>query len=486
MKQSSGLCAPHIGILLVLVISLAGATAQAGGYTFPENGTKAVGRGGAYGLGGVGPEALYFNPALLSRLRGYQLTLDLNLANQTTAFQRAPEGEGEDRVTFPEIRNRKNALPCCSVFPAPMLFASADFGIKDFAVAAGVYGPSAYGTNAYPENGPQRFILTEADIIQVYYSLAAAYHREGWRVGGTLQLTHLSVDLTTTASAGSSSRVVDSEDPSNDAYTTLNVDDIQPTGILGVAYDFSPALSVGLSYKLPVSFEQTGPARVDFASPAFAETISLDSGDATFRTNEADLLRGGARYAYIDGLGREVFDVELTGTYEFWSRQDKFEIELPDLVLNFNPNNPIYQPVEPVDVPKKWKDSWSLRLGGDFNATPWLSVRLGGFYETSPIPESTTHLDFISFDRWGGSLGATVLVDDFEVDLGYLYTLNATREVDNGELRIIAPLVNNGGQGEKAINNGTYEADLHVLSLGVTWRFGAGERNLQTPRVAPR
>lgn len=482
MKQCRGLCAPSLGVLLVVGISLACATAAAGGYTFPENGSKAVGRGGAYGLGGVGPEALYFNPALLSRLRGYQLTLDLNLVNQSASFQRAPEGEGEDRVTFPEVSNQKGDLPCCSSFLAPMFFASADFGLKDFTAAIGIYGPSAYGTNVYPMDGPQRFVLIESNLLQVYYSLAAAYHWQGLRVGGTLQLTHLTVDLTTTASGAFSARAADDEDPSQDIYTTLEVSDVQPTGIVGVAYDISPALSVGLSYKLPVSFEQTGTAKLQINNEALAEVTSLDDGEAVFRTNEADVLRGGVRYAYIDALSREIFDVELTGTYEFWSRQDQFEIELPDLVLSFNPNNPTYVPIETLEVPKKWKDSWSLRLGGDFNAAPWLSVRLGGFYESSPIPESTTHMDFFSFDRWGGALGATVLLGDVELDLGYLYLLNETRRVDNGELRIIAPQA--GGQGDKVVNNGTYDADIHLLSLGLTWRFGAGERNLQTPRVA--
>ena len=45
--------------------------AAAGGFTFPENTTKGVGRGGAYMLGATGPEVIYLNPALLTRLDVY-------------------------------------------------------------------------------------------------------------------------------------------------------------------------------------------------------------------------------------------------------------------------------------------------------------------------------------------------------------------------------------------------------------------------------
>jgi long-chain fatty acid transport protein len=467
------------GCWLAASLALCASSAWAGGFTFPENGTRAVGRGGAYGLGGVGPEVLAFNPAMLSRLRGHQLTLDLNLIDMNTSFVRAPEGEGEDRVVYPEVNNDAEELPA-GFFPAPMLFFSSDLGLEDFTLAAGVYGPSAYGHNIYPEGGPQRFVLIESRLLQVYYSLAAAYHWEGLRVGGVFQLSTLSINLRTTASNGATVTAVDSENPTNDAYTRIKVTDLQPTGIVGVAYDISPSWTVGLSYKLPISWEGTGEAEVEFANEAFGMVTSLDDGEATFKTTEADVLRGGVRYAHLE-CGEEIFDLELTATWEFWSRQESFQITLPDLVLDFG-GDPIRTPVEPITVPKRWEDTLSLRLGGDWNLTPWLGVRAGGFYESATVPEATTHMDFFAYSRFGGGLGATILLGGgAELDLGYLYFATEEREVDEGELKIIAPLA--GGEGAKAVNNGRYSADLHLLSVGLTWRFGGPERDLRAPRA---
>jgi long-subunit fatty acid transport protein len=138
--------------------------------------------------------------------------------------------------------------------------------------------------------------------------------------------------------------------------------------------------------------------------------------------------------------------------------------------------------VEPITVPKRWEDTLSLRLGGDWNLTPWLGVRAGGFYESATVPEATTHMDFFAYSRFGGGLGATILLGGgAELDLGYLYFATEEREVDEGELKIIAPLA--GGEGAKAVNNGRYSADLHLLSVGLTWRFGGPERDLRAPRA---
>jgi long-chain fatty acid transport protein len=458
---------PHplraLGATLALTLGLAAFAqeAHANGFTFPENGSKAVARGGAYGMNPAGPEALYFNPALLSKLKGYRLTLDLNLVNMNNTFQRAPETKQDGTVvTFDEVSDDPDAQPFLGVFPAPMLFASADFGLEDFTFALGAYGPSAFGTNAYPEDGPQRYMLIRSDLLQIYYSGAAAYQWNGLRVGATFQMAHLMTKIKTVSSstpAGSGN-----EDPKDDSIAELDVTDLQPTGILGISYDISPALTVGLSYKLPAKFKMSGPATITFGeNAAFLNLKAKEGADATFETDEADVFRLGARYAHLDGA-QELFDVELTATYERWSRLERFRFQLPPL----EGETPGEIPLDPVVLPKEWEDTFSVRLGGGAQLTPWLRGNLGVFYESGASPTSTTHLDFLAFDRFGGGLGATFLLGDFDVDVAYAYFQGADRTVTDGKVKLIAPL---DAAGDKVVNNGDYSSHLHLFSFGFTY-----------------
>ena len=47
-------------------------TAYAGGFDLPDNGARAVGRGGSYVVGVSDPTAIYYNPGALSKQRGTQ------------------------------------------------------------------------------------------------------------------------------------------------------------------------------------------------------------------------------------------------------------------------------------------------------------------------------------------------------------------------------------------------------------------------------
>jgi long-chain fatty acid transport protein len=58
---------------------------------YPDNGARALGRGGAFVAKADDPTALYYNPAGLGLLGGTNLLLSVNLVDVTHSFQRAPD-----------------------------------------------------------------------------------------------------------------------------------------------------------------------------------------------------------------------------------------------------------------------------------------------------------------------------------------------------------------------------------------------------------
>ena len=138
-------------------------TAHAGGFDLPDNGARAVGRGGSYVVGVSDPTAIYYNPGALSKQRGTQFLYNHNLTFHDTRFQRSPLSDvwGDDAGTeFPEARNDEK------VFPLGLFAAlTSDFGLENWQFGLGVFGPPAIGKHAYPSYGPQSFMVTNMDVL---------------------------------------------------------------------------------------------------------------------------------------------------------------------------------------------------------------------------------------------------------------------------------------------------------------------------------
>ncbi len=141
----------------------------AGGFDFPDNGTVALGRAGAFSVKADDPTAIYYNPAGLANLRGWKLLIDSNLAFKHVSFTRA----AENGTTFPTISNKLQP------FPGPMLVVTTNFGLPNWTFALGLYGPSAVGKTQYPDDmdlkypevAPQKFELVSMDILMAFYTL---------------------------------------------------------------------------------------------------------------------------------------------------------------------------------------------------------------------------------------------------------------------------------------------------------------------------
>ncbi len=157
--------------LPALTTLLLPATALAGGFEVGDNGARALGRGGAYVAGAKDLTAIQYNPALLAKLRGTRFQYSHNLVWHDTSYQRASLDENIWGTTqdFERVEESENMFPL-----GAMGMVSSDFGLDNWTFALGVYGPPSVGKQRYPDYGPQSFMLTEINVLLVYYSLAAA------------------------------------------------------------------------------------------------------------------------------------------------------------------------------------------------------------------------------------------------------------------------------------------------------------------------
>jgi len=499
------------------------ATVFASGFEVPDNGTRSLGRGGAYAASVDEPTAIYYNPAALTRIRRTAVTANLTLFSERHAFERESfeyyDGTIESELTRRQI-DFDRVESETGWFPAPMLFAASNFGLENWTFGAAAYGPSSHGRTDWPDmqlrppdwsgdqqdyyepgrgepitrDGGNAYMELGHDLLLVYPSLAAAYHIENLNlsVGLTAQLALLWVDYDVGVDGLFGTGSVNQESRERaDLYSTTKLDTfgMTVTGILGVLWEPTDRIAIGASYRPRHRIRTEGTIEVGYPQSLLSNNPQIDDDTAYMTTWMPDVVRLGAVYTHRDGSNREIFDVEANLVYEGWHVAEGFEVELNGR-LSDDAGATNNQALPDLFLERNWQDTFSVRLGSDLsmlrNAETGngLVLRLGGYYERSAQPEEWTNLDFMPFDRLAGTLGASYHIGAMSIDAAYAYVASPSRTVTDGEYELLVPLwVCNDPPDEATaeacegvtdgpghpVNNGRYETGFQMISLGLTW-----------------
>jgi long-subunit fatty acid transport protein len=495
----------HAAIALLFVGIAAAGTAHAGGMEFNENSAAILGRDGAFTAKGDHPMAIHYNPGALIRLDGHHAYLGFNLSDLDLTFTRS--GLEEEELLAPlgpyESATVTNEA---GTFVAPSLAWA--YGGGRWAVAAGVYGPSAMGNRTFKEGGPQRFMLTEAETLLGYGTVSGAM-MVSRKVGVGLSLQYVTmpkarfgidvdggIRLSPAASTiiprhQENSFTFPNEPNPHITHTDLDVSDLAGfTAIAGLHFKLSKSFEVGVSSRLlPVDIDASGTMKLS-AGPGLQDL--MDNGkvavvsagcqgvdDACATEDGASLrfrlppwVRLGARWIDRDEDGDENYDIEVDIVYERWSVLENYEISFDGKLKAFNR----LEPLNDVIIPKNWNDTWAVRVGSTMHPVGnWLAIRAGAHFETAAVPEEMTNLDFLGFDRLGGTLGMGMLVAGVQFDLAYQIVWQPDREVTNSEVLVQRPL--DPVDEQIAAGNGTYESTFHTVALSMGYAWGAEDED---------
>lgn len=498
------------GIVSICMALLVGtpATSFAGGFEIPDNGTRAMGRGGAYAAAVDEPSAVYFNPAALSLIDGVAATVNANLWFYDSTFQRSPfttelYAGREVTYSFEAVENYD------SFFPAPMLFASYDFGLDDWGFGLGVYGPSAIGSRTF--GGPDLeelsrvpvtdestrdwghgYLIERSDILLIFPSLAVAYDFGPVQLGLTLQLAYMSTFFISGADGGGSFYAADNADETPSIYsrTTLDMSTLAPTGIIGVRAQPIEELTLSLSYRPRIEFEADGTVAVEFPT-SLADQLSLTDEAATLFMTLPDVIRFGVLWTFFSG-DSEIADIELDLVFETWSLTEAFTVDVQgqlDVAMANQLRN-----LPQIVIPKNYDDTLSIRLGGDVHVTEDLILRAGVYYEggvsdffnQGTAPLGFTNIDFTPFQRTAISIGAGYTIEAWSIDLALMHVFSPEVVETNGQVPILFPLwICNDPQTTDdmeacdaressplhATNNGTFNVSYDLISIGFTLNY---------------
>ena len=503
---------PHFSRLLITLCAVCTATILlsptelfAAGFEVGENTPQSTARGGTGVANTTDPSAIYFNPALLSRVEGSQVLASSNILMLDVEFQRDDfilEPGGDPDQTFSPASNQTGP------FPVPFVTASFDIGPEDLTVAAGLFAPPAFGNPCYGtledgecqpiRDGATRGMVVEADMIVAYAGAGVGYgidlgEERQLDLGLTAGVAYQNSDFAVVVDAETPITPPWREDPDNEAFVRgTDLSGVGPLAILGVAYSDGP-MRIGASYRPPIRWKTTGTAEVQFSELLNSQQAILNDDTIHLETWSAGSLRlgwglQGGEHPANSQWPR--WDFELNTVWENWSLVDNFRLELDgDIEIHAVPpdadgQHPAFA-LNPIYQRKGYQDTLSLRSGFSFGVNSWLTAHGGGFLETAAQPVAYTSADFISWERYAGSVGASFhLPADLRLDLGYTLIVSPSRTVTNGEVYNPIPMSRCQGPDYEAEqcerrgsppgnpqNEGEWSAHFQILSVGMNWVY---------------
>lgn len=380
-------------VAALFVLTFAG-TATAEGYGLYEYSARGVALGGMLHARKPDPSAVAYNPALLTRLPGVNMTAGLAIIAPRGKIDTL-DSEGHKETT--SLRKSEWAIP--HLYYTHQISDTLTFGLGEF---------TRYGLGfEYPHNWPGRFNIYEVSLtsFSVNPNLALAV-TDKLSLAAGLEIVYVDLDMKKRAKV----------EPGQGMYMEVdsNIQKASDTGLgFNVAghYQFNDQWALGLLYRSQVRVHAKGEVEytlVDHNIPvpgmaegAFAQNFR--DGKAHSTVILPDSVSGGISYTPIPELS-----VEVGATWTRWSTFRSLNIHLP-------------QPIGESRSKKHWSDTWRVGIGIEYEPVDWLALRLGYTFDQSPMKERFEDYLVPTEDRHLWSIGTGFKWDAWTLDLAYCY-----------------------------------------------------------------
>jgi long-chain fatty acid transport protein len=386
------------GFVLILSFLLWGGSVYAGGLSTPGQGARALGMGGAFTAVADDGSAIYYNPAGMCQIDGTQIEAGIALIYPEIRYT-MPNGVTE--------KSTKSAL-------LPTLFIT--HRITDrFTAGLGIYTPYARDAE-FSDDLANGFPYQRSKMVRTDLSMVISYKmNDTFSLGGGLIIGYGQIEQS--IPAGPALRIKD------------KMEGVGYGGIAGLLWRVNEYLKAGLTYRTGMSIAHDG------------ERL-MSAGGIETQSDAQSVVR------YPDSLG---FGIALTpfehatlaldADWYGWSSMDQVTVTTdisPDSTTQLNSRN-----------------SWDVRIGGEYTMPEGWSVRCGYAYVQGAVPN--THIIPSQPDADGQEidLGVGRKMGNWKIDLLYEYA--ATRE-ENASDNIYG-------------YNGKYNITQQVVGLTAGYRF---------------
>lgn len=216
----------------------------------------------------------------------------------------------------------------------------------------------------------------------------------------------------------------------------------------GVIYQPRAGTRVGLNYTSAVDLEFEDRSRIDNLHPALASV--LDPRGILGAPLRIDMqIPQAATLSLYHALDSRWALLASAG-WQDWSEFGRGGIELDS-------DSPVSTAAD-----RKYRDTWHLAIGTQYQATPALRWQAGLAYDSSAVSDRTRTFDTPMAKSWRLAAGITYAFEQ-NVELNLNYTF-----VWMGDM----PISQSPGAEDRIVTSGEFaNATIHVLSGSITWRY---------------
>jgi long-chain fatty acid transport protein len=384
--------------LAALVLVLSAETAFSAGFALYEGSARANALGGTLVGRADDPSALFYNPAGITQLAGFQL-----MAGATTI------GPKSDVVTTRRGMDTTSETKT-NLWVSPHLYSAYQctdalwFGL-------GVFSRFGLGTE-FDETWPGRYNNYNA-VIQTSTVNPNVAFKVSERLSLAVGASWMWFDLTLEQKIDFGATVGNPNALDVDQSLQGEGDNSGYGFNLALHYKACEWMSIGLSYVSQRRQKIKGDA--DFSKPSgIPENLFRDtkaSGDIRL----PDMVFVGLAFYPVDRLS-----LEIDGVWTRWSTYDQFTVDYED---------PILPGLDRLTQDKDWNNVWRLQLGAEYQVLNWLDLRLGYVRDNCPIPAETADYLVPSDDRHVYAVGCGIHRGRWTGDLSYSYVDGENRSV---------------------------------------------------------
>jgi long-chain fatty acid transport protein len=205
---------------------------------------------------------------------------------------------------------------------------------------------------------------------------------------------------------------------------------------LGVLYQPTDTIRLGLTYRSKAKENYQGDMEVIYPDGTVWTT------DTTLDFTTPDQIQGGIRYK-----PHKNFSFEMDMVWTQWSVMERQILKLKSpLLIQVLPGTPVIDVTTGIsDHPRNWIDTIQKRFGMEWYANKWLTLRLGYFYDPSPVPDDTMDFQWPDADKKIYSFGlglngcafhfknSSLGLENLNIDLTFQYGKSEYKRYVGGE-----------------------------------------------------
>ncbi|MEO8842461.1 MAG: outer membrane protein transport protein [Kofleriaceae bacterium] len=407
-------------LCLVFVAGLA-TTASANGFLLNEFDARAVGRGNASSATDSDPSSIYYNIGGLSIAEGTHVMVGGSLVAPFVSFNQA-DGNKIDSNTSPQV--------------IPSFFASTRLS-KLISVGLGFYTPFGLAMS-WPDNSPTNDILHSQTLRTYFFTPSIGFNLgqyvPGLTLGAGVDIVPATVELQQDVFFGT-----------DRGTAHLSGTATGFGGRVGAMFRPAalPAMSIGVMWRSNVKENFTGTGNFDAPAP-YRGQLPPD-GDISTSITLPQQLTAGVAYKPMPQL-----EVEANVIWTNWSQFKTLAIQVPSSAGG----------TMTITTDEEYEDTVSARLGVEYTLPDvGVGLRAGYIYDPTPIRPQYLTVQLPDVDRNVVTVGASKAFGNYDVHLGLLYVLPASRKTADDV--------------DMPVYKGTFDVSAFVASVTLAGRFGS-------------